>query len=80
MQYEVNFSYVKQEAKLIIWKGSQKRLTRLCSAKGSLFPFIHKGKRTDKTGKNYMQVIPILTGMQKNKSRTVNHIPEPELI
>ena len=54
-QYEVNFSCVKQEAKLITEKWSQERLTMLCSAEGSLFLFMHKGRKIDKTGKKYMQ-------------------------
>ena len=52
----------------------QERLTWLCSVTGSPVPFMNKGKRVDKAGKKYVQVIP--SCWKPEKILTVNHIPK----
>ena len=51
----------------------QERLTLLCNVTGSPFLFMKKGKRMDKVGKEYVQVIPSCWKAEKN---LINHIPE----
>ena len=63
--------------KLVTGSKGQERLTRLCSAYGKPFPFMIKGRRVDKEGKKYAQILPMLWKAEK-REREVNHIDAEE--
>ena len=78
LQQEVSISCSEQEAKLVTGSGRQERLSRLCSATGSPFPFVNKGKRLDKVDKKYVQRLHLCWKAEKDikEARSVNYIPE----
>ena len=66
LQQEVSISCSEQEAKLVTGSGRQERLSRLCSATGSPFPFVNKGKRLDKVDKKYVQRLHLCWKAEKD--------------
>ena len=77
-QYEVSISCSDKEVKIVTGSEGHEMLTRLCSATGAPFPFMNKGKRTDKVGKKYVQVITAVWKAEKipKEVTSVNNILE----
>ena len=61
-QHEVSISCSDKEVKLVT---RSKGHERLCSVRVTPFPFVNKGKRVDKVGKKYVQVIPTVWKAEK---------------
>ena len=77
-QQEVSISCTDKEVKLVTGTEGKERLTRLCSVLGKSFPFMNKGKRIDKVGKDYLQVIPAVWKAERKPKEvsSVNNISE----
>ena len=74
----MSISYTDKEVKLVTGREGHERLTRLCSATGTPFPFMNKGKRVDKVEKKYVQVIPAVWKAEKSPKKvpSLNNILE----
>ena len=77
-QHKVSISCSEKEVKLVTGIKGHERLTRLCSATGTPFPFMNKGKRIDKVGKKYLKVIMVCWKAKKRPKEVpnVNQITE----